>query len=155
MAQFDAKQVSTLEWAGIGAGVLALLSSFFPWWSASVSGLVNASASASAWEVGIGGWLPVLMLIAAAVLLLLPHFGTPVQRLPLIWLILAGASVLIIVIRWLTMPSDSEFGVLPADAGFSAGTSFGLFVGLIAAVVSTVGAGLAFRNAAAPRAAGA
>ncbi|TDP98104.1 hypothetical protein [Labedaea rhizosphaerae] len=153
MAQFDAKRVSTLEWAGIGAGVLALLASLFPWWSASVSGLINTSVSASAWEVGIGGWLPVLMLIAAAVLVLLPHFGTQVQRLPLIWLILAGAATVIIVIRWLTMPSDSEFGVLPADAGFSAGTSFGLFIGLIAAIVSTVGAGLAFRNASAPSAA--
>lgn len=146
MAQFDAKQVSTLEWAGIGAGVLALLASFFPWWSASVSGLINTSFSASAWSVGIGGWLPVLMLVAAAVLLLLPHFGVQVQRLPMIWLILAGASVLIIVLRWLTMPSDSGFGVLASDGGFEAGTAFGLFVGLIAAIVSTVGAGLAFRS---------
>lgn len=153
MAQFDAKQVSTLEWVGIGAGVLAFLASFFPWWSATATGFINLSVSVSAWNIGIGGWLPVLMLMAAAVLLLLPHFGVQVQRLAMIWLILAGASVLIIVIRWLTMNSETGLGLSEAESGISAGASFGLFLGLIAAIASTVGAGLAFRTAAAPRAA--
>jgi hypothetical protein len=150
MAQFDPKQVSTLEWTGIGAGVLALLASFFPWFSISGAGFLG-DASWSAWGVGIGGWLPMLALLAAGVLIALPHFGVAVQRLPMIWLILAAASLVIIVIRWLTM-SDEGLGVLTAGE-ISAGASFGLFLGLIAAIISTAGAALTFRGAAAPSAA--
>jgi hypothetical protein len=150
MAQFDAKRVSTLEWAGIGAGVLAFLVSFFPWFSVSFAG---ESASASAWNTGIGAWLPVLMLVAAAVLLLLPHFGTPVQRQTLIWLILAAASVVIIVLRWITLPGDDGGLGLGAVGGLEAGAGFGLIIGLIASVISTAAAVVSFRGAPAASAA--
>jgi hypothetical protein len=58
----------------------------------------------------IGAWLPVLMLIAAAGLLLLPHFGTQVQRLPLI-----------ILIRWITLPDDGLGDLGPGNGGFDTG----------------------------------
>lgn len=144
MASFDAKRVTPLEWAGIGAGALAFIASFFPWYSVSYDGPeipglgALGSSSASAWEVGIGGWLPVLMLVAAAVILLLPHFGTAVPNGTLIWLGLAGGAAVIILIRWLTLPGEDGFGV-------SQGAGFGIILGLLAAVVSGVAAFLVYR----------
>ncbi|GLZ42994.1 hypothetical protein [Actinokineospora sp. NBRC 105648] len=155
MASFDANRVTPIEWAGIGAGVLAFISSFFPWYSLSFSGsslaFAGISTSLTAWGVGLLGWLPVLLLVAAAVLILLPHFGNAVKNQPLIWLILAAVSVVFIIIRWLTLSSSSGIGALGADSGISDGAGFGLYLGLLAAVVSTVAAFLTFR--AAPRAA--
>jgi len=144
MASFDAKRVTPLEWAGIGAGALALLVSFFPWHSTSydgpelagLSGL--ASVTFSAWEVGIGGWLPVLMLVAAAVILLLPHFGTPVPNGTLIWLGLSAAALVIVLIRWLTLPGEDALG-------FSQGAGFGIIIGALAALASAVAAFLTYR----------
>jgi hypothetical protein len=147
MAEFDVKRVTTLEWAGIGAGLLAFIVSFFPWYSVSYAGF---GESISAWNTGIGAWLPVLMLMAAGVLIALPHFGVQVARVPLIWLALAAASVVIIVLRWVTLPDDGGLGtggLLGADVGIEAGAGFGLFVGLVVAVVSGVAALLAFRAA--------
>ncbi len=145
MAEFDVKRVTTLEWAGIGAGLLAFIVSFFPWYSVSYAGF---GESISAWNTGIGAWLPILMLMAAAVLIALPHFGVQVARVPLIWLSLAAAAVVIIVLRWVTLPDDGGLGTgLLTDSGLEAGAGFGLFVGLVVAIASGVAAFLAFRAA--------
>ncbi|MGQ0841651.1 hypothetical protein [Actinokineospora sp.] len=149
MASFDAKRVSPIEWAGIGAGALAFLVSFFPWYSVSFSGPslgFDAGGSLSAWSIGIGGWLPILLLIAAAVVIVLPHLGTAVPNKTMIWLGLAGAAVVIILIRWLTLPDDGGIGVLGGDSGFSSGAGFGLIIGLVVAIASTVAAVLTFQS---------
>lgn len=151
MAEFDVKRVSTLEWAGIGAGLLAFIVSFFPWYSVSYGGF---GGSLSAWNTGIGAWLPVLMLLAAAVLILLPHFGVQVPRLTLIWLGLAAGAAVIILLRWLTLPDDGgigDLGLLGQESGIESGAGFGLIVGLVVAVASAVVAFLAFRGAENPR----
>lgn len=148
MAGFDAKRVTPIEWAGIGAGALAFIISFFPWYSVSYDGPalgLSTSSSLSAWGVGIGGWLPVLLLVAAAVILILPHTGKAVPNAAMIWLGLAAASVVIILLRWVTLPDAGDMGVLGSDAGFSSGAGFGLIIGLVAAVVSTVAAVLTFQ----------
>jgi len=140
MANFDVKRVTPLEWAGIGAGALAFIASFFPWYSVSFDsgGLgLDLSSSATAWDFALS-LFAVLMLVAAGVLVLLPHLGTQIPNLALIWLALAGVATLFIVLRWLTF--DSVEGL-----GGSAGASFGLFVGLVAAVVSGVAAFLTYR----------
>ncbi|MFL6144393.1 MAG: hypothetical protein ACJ72N_21340 [Labedaea sp.] len=141
------KRVTPLEWAGIGAGALAFIVSFFPWYSISYSGptlpgfsAFSGGASASAWGVGIGGWLPVLMLIAAGVIVLLPHLGTAVPNGGLIWLGLSAGALVIILIRWLTLPGEDGFGI-------SQGAGFGIFIGLLAALVSGVAAFLTYRSA--------
>ena len=64
MASFDAKNVSTLEWVGIGAGALGFLSSFFAWASFSVAGF--GGGWLSAWNSGFIAWFPVLLLLGAA-----------------------------------------------------------------------------------------
>lgn len=143
MAELDLKRVTPVEWAGIGAGALAFIVSFFPWFSVEIAGY---SASGSAWSAGFLGWFSVLLLLVAGGLVLAPHLGTNVDRLPLIWLILSGLATLFIIIRWLTLDAGvSDVGLL--GAGISVGAGFGLIVGLIAAIGSTVAAVMTFRAA--------
>ena len=147
MAEFDVKRVTPLEWAGGGAGALAFIVSFFPWYSIDFDGL--GGDSLSAWNTGFLAWFPVLLLMGAAVVVLLPHFGVNVDRRPLIWLVLAGLATLLILLRWLTLPDySSDFGLLGDTIDSGAGS--GLFAGLLVAIASTVAAFLTFRAAPKP-----
>lgn len=137
MAEFDVKRVTTLEWAGIGAGALAFVVSFLPWASIDLGGgellsSMGVSTSVSAWNAGFLGWFPVLLLVAAGVLVFLPHVGVEVPRRAMTWLILAGVSVLFILLRLVTLESFISPGA-------------GLFLGLIVAIASGVAALLVFR----------
>src|ERR1700754_370737 len=138
MAEFDVKRVTTLEWAGIGAGLLAFIVSFFPWVTVDFGGEIaditgiDTSVSGRAWDAGFLGWFSVLLLVAAAVIVLLPHFGVAVQQRSMIWMILGGVAFLFILLRWLTYDSVIDPG-------------WGLFVGLVLALVSAVSGFLAFR----------
>jgi hypothetical protein len=147
MAEFDVKRVTPLEWAGGGAGLLAFIVSFFPWYSIDFEGF--GGGSLSAWNTGFLAWFSVLLLMGAGVVVLLPHFGVEVARLPLIWLSLAGAATLFILIRWLTLPDDGGLGNLGllGGSGIDSGAGFGLIVGLLLAIVSTAAAALTFRAA--------
>lgn len=150
MAEFDVKRVSTLEWAGIGAGLAAFIFSFLPWYSVDVAGF--GGGSLTAWGTGFFALMSVLLLIAAGALVLAPHFGVQVARLPLIWLSLSAAAVLFILLQWLILPDDGgigDFGLL-GDSGIESGAGFGLIMGLIAAVASGVAAFLTFRAAPKP-----
>jgi hypothetical protein len=146
MSEFDVKRVSTLEWAGIGAGLAAFIFSMFPWYSVSYAGF---GESLSAWNSGFIAWFPMLMVLVAGGLLLATHFGVKVDRLPLIWLALSAVAVVLVLLRWITLPDDGglgDFGLL-GDSGFESGAGVGLILGLIAAAVSTVAAVLSFRAA--------
>lgn len=135
MDKFDLKRVTKLEWTAVGAGILAFIVSFLPWFSFD-AGII--SSSVTAWGVGIGGWGPVLLLIACAALVLAPHFDKQVPNAPLIWLVASGAALLIILLRWITLPSSGVSVGL--GTGLDAGAGFGLFLGLVAAAVSVAGA---------------
>lgn len=146
MAEFDVKRVTPLEWAGVGAGALAFLVSFFPWYSVDLAGF--GGGSLSAWNTGIGAWLPVLLLVTVGGLVLGTHFGLRVARLPLIWLAVAAAAAVIILLRWLTLPDDGGIGGLGGfgiDTGIESGAGFGLVIGLLAAIVSGAAAFLVYR----------
>lgn len=138
MAAFDVKQVGTYEWLGIGAGAVALINSFLPFLS---FGDAAFSISANAWQSGLFGYASVLVLIAAGVIVLLPHFGVSVQRPTMIWLGLAGAGVLFTVLALLV---NLTSGI---------GPSIGFFLGLAAAIASAAGAFLTYKQeSAAPKA---
>lgn len=137
MAEFDIKRVTPLEWAGIGAGLFAFIVSFFPWASLDLGddeflGGLGIDTSVSAWNAAFLGWFPILLLIAAGVIVFLPHVGVEVPRLALTWLILAGAAFVFILLRLVTYESVLSPG-------------FGLFLGLVAALVSTVAGFLTFK----------
>jgi hypothetical protein len=136
MATFDPKRVTPIEWAGIGAGALAFIVSFFPWYDLPGE-LDDLFGTISAWDMGFLAWFPVLLLLGAGVIVLLPHLGTQVPNLAMIWLGLAGLALLFLLLRWVTLPD--YFG---ADGGLG----FGYFIGLLIAIASGVGGFLAFRS---------
>ena len=103
MANFDVKRVTPLEWAGIGAGALGFIVSFFSWYSVTAEGLgISHSEGVSAWDAGFLAWFSMLLLIGAAVVVALPHFGTEVPNRALIWLACSGLSFVFIILRWIT-----------------------------------------------------
>ena len=120
-------------------GLLAFIDSFLPWWSFNIGPI---SGSESGWSVGIGGWFPILLLIAIGVLAALPAFGQSVNIRGGYAAYGAAATLatLIILIRWLTYPSAS-------DLYGSAGASFGTYVGLVLGIVAIVFAYLGFTAA--------
>jgi hypothetical protein len=139
MAEFDVKRVTPLEWAGIGAGLFAFIVSFFPWASIDFGddgllGSIGVDTSISAWNAAFLAWFPVMLLVAAGVVVFLPHVGVAVPRQALTWLSLSAAAVVLILLRLVTFDSFISPGV-------------GLFLGLIAAIVSGVAAFLTFRAA--------
>jgi hypothetical protein len=144
----DLSRLSTLtrnDWLSAGAGVVAFVASFLPWYTVELDGGGSgrrASYSASGWDVGIGGWLPVLLLMTVAGVIVARALGVtvPAQVRPHLGLGLVAvpaAATAVILLRWLTFPGGE-------DALGSAGAGFGLYVGLLTAVVSGVGAARAF-----------
>jgi hypothetical protein len=139
MAGFDPKKVTTLDWVIIGAGGLAFIDSFLPWYTLSFGGV---SASANAWHSY--SWLCVLLLMASGGLVLAVNMGQRVNLpapVPLITLGLTGLAAVLILIRWLTFMGDKGGGFI----AYHQGGGVGLFIGLICAVAAAVASFLAFR----------
>jgi hypothetical protein len=147
MASFDPARVTKAEWIGLGAGLLAFIASFLPWYSISGTGILGTiSYSLNAWNLGFAAWFPVLLLVAGAGLLLAQQVGANVPVIrpgwPLVLLGIAALSLIIILIRWLTLPGGSD-GI--AQTGISYGAGFGLYVGLVAAILFGLSQYLVFR----------
>jgi len=133
MASFDPARVSKAEWIGLGAGLIAFIASFLPWydWTAGPFGF-----SVNAWSLGFLAWFPVLLIVAGAVVILVQQLGTNMPQIRVSWpLILLGGAALalvLILIRWLSLSAETDgFAV----AGISYGAGFGLYVGLVAAIL--------------------
>jgi hypothetical protein len=131
-------------------GLLAFIDSFLPWYSASVRGSLAGlagvgSASDNAWDVGFGGWFPMLLLLAVGVLVALPAFGraVTVRGGYALFAAVSLLATIIILIRWLTYPS------VPAEAAayIDAGADFGTYIALILGIVATVFGYLGFTAA--------
>jgi hypothetical protein len=144
MANFDPARVSKAEWIGLGAGLIAFIASFLPWFSFS-AGLF--SFSVNAWSLGFLAWFPVLLMVAAAGVILAQQLGANVPAVkpgwPLILLGAAALSLVLILIRWISLSSDT--GGL-AFSGASYGAGFGLYVGLIAAIGLGLSQYMVFRS---------
>ncbi|MDQ4094503.1 MAG: hypothetical protein M3143_14270, partial [Actinomycetota bacterium] len=156
MARADLTKVTTLDWVVVGAGLLAYISSFLPWYRTDLSVLgIERSATANAWNAGIGAWLPVLLLVGAGVVVLASATGVrlPTSK-PLITLGLSALAVIAILLRWMTYPSATGQSRLDMDnveveglLAVSSGAGFGLYLGLIAAIAAVVASLLTARAA--------
>jgi hypothetical protein len=149
MARADLTKVTILDWVVVGAGLLAFISSFLPWYQTDVSVLgIERSATANAWNAGIGAWLPVLLLVVAGVVVLASTTGV---RLPtsksLITLGLSVLAVIAILLRWRTFSDVTGQSRLDMDnvnvdvealLAVSSGAGVGLYIGLIAAIAAVV-----------------
>jgi hypothetical protein len=147
----------TLDWIIVGAGLLAYISSFFPWYRAHVAVLgIERSAGANAWNAGFGAWFSVLLLAAAGGIALASTVAARLRLIalrPLIMLGLSALALITILLRWVTFPdaSDghSDLDGLEVDGLFavSSGAGPGLYLALIAAVAAVVASFLTFRAA--------
>ncbi|WIV57573.1 hypothetical protein [Amycolatopsis nalaikhensis] len=157
---FSVKSVTWREWLGLVAGLLALGSTFLPWTilRASkpdieniLSQLPHSDVVRDAWHSSFFAWCPPLpLLLAGLVVVVFGRIRTArVSGLPHLWLVVAAASLLLMVLGWFTL--DWEFdadqrGIFEA-AGIGILPGFGRFLGLFAALLSGVAAFLDIRAA--------
>jgi Family of unknown function (DUF5336) len=136
-----------LHLAVVGAGVLAFIFSFLPFYGASISFLgSHASTSWTAWHsyAVVGD----LLLLAATALAAIRVFAPSVlpAELPVKPFLavagLAGLGTLLLILRAVTWPS-------PSGVGYSVGIRWGAWLLFIAAIAMTVLAALAGRAEAA------
>lgn len=136
MAVIDIKKLSTIDRVVVGAGVVALIALFLPWYGYSVAGF---SSSVSGFSSGYG-WIGALLVVAAGAYLALQRSGSNIPKTSYgPGVIVLGASAigtLLIVIRWISLPSGS--GGVGSVYNYSYGPSVGIFIALIAAVVQVV-----------------
>jgi hypothetical protein len=152
VAPFDGRKLTALDWIGVLAGVFAVLVSFLSWRHVRGTGLVDLARAVgfktwyTAWGSGVSGWLPILLLAGAAALILASGFGVRLPGVPFLWLGLAVAALVIILIRWITLPTPDAAQLAPFNLrpeNVDTGASIGLYLGILAAVISIAGA--AFR----------
>lgn len=119
-------RLTTAQKIGIGGAVLLLIASFLPWYSVSGFGM---SFSVNAWDAGFLGWGGVILGVLGGAVLLMKAMGkSDVKAGGLaaeqIALILAVASLVLVVLRLLTESSNSAIG---------------LYLGIVAAAVTAFG----------------
>jgi hypothetical protein len=140
MPGFDLKQISRNDQGILGAGILAFIASFLPFYGVSGGhGFVNYSVTA--WHSY--GLLGLLFVFAAAVIVALRVFANvQLPKLPVGVTVLvtglAGLGTLLLILRGFTYPSASGGGV-------SVGVKWGAYIVFIAGIAMTVFAFLSFR----------
>ncbi|MBR7837991.1 hypothetical protein KDL01_32260 [Actinospica durhamensis] len=152
------------------AGLVALISTFLPWYKATESGSVggtsqSATLTVNGWNSPSQGtldgqtitgplvWIAMLLLLIFGILALRALFAPQLVAGKLYYQIGIGVgalSVILVVVRWLTFfkPPSDEDGI---TLNVSSGADFGLYLGLLAALAF---AGVSFwgmgQSAAAP-----
>ena len=126
----------------IGAGILAFLLSFFPYYTVSTSGplLGGLSDSGSAWH-GFFGWFAVLLALAASALLALRMFGVHVLDASMTRLAVLGGygvALLCVIISFFVTPGGGCQGVKACEDVVDFGRGFGFWAILIIIVGGTV-----------------
>ena len=129
-ASFDPTAVTRSEWAILAAGVLALLCSFFDYYTFSYSAAgYSASVSVDAWH-GLFGWLGALAAFGGAAVVAAQLFGKLPETLPLPAPRLAlsgfGIGTLCVLAAFFAHPADGYDGI-----GFHAGHGFGYWLSLV------------------------
>jgi hypothetical protein len=124
---FDTKSFRPVDWAIAATGLISLVALFLPWWGVTVLGF---SASVSGWHTSYG-WLGGLLVVVAAGWYVLTRrdstlpAGTAVATLGVSLL-----GLLIILVRWLTLPRGEGQG-----HSFQYGGRAGIWIAVFAAVV--------------------
>jgi hypothetical protein len=140
MAGFDPKALKTNEWGVVGGAVVAFIGLFFQAWGVTVKGTTILGQSVGGYSGGVSGWhftglwIPVLLVLASAGLVVLKALKpdvVPAQIAPFVLLIpffIGVFAVIIELLDWLDFPS----------VGSDGGASFGTYLIVIATIVSTV-----------------
>jgi phosphate starvation-inducible membrane PsiE len=143
---------------GLIAAGLLLISVFFNWYSATVKfGQFSQSASVSGWDATDVAKLVFLLAAIALIALILEQFAATVE-LPVPASMIAGVcgiiALLLVVYRIISKPGGEHTGSIQLPGGgstkdlisFSIGTSWGIWLSLIAAIALIVGAYLSMNE---------
>ncbi|HEX4789986.1 MAG TPA: hypothetical protein VH372_16085 [Actinospica sp.] len=138
-ASFDPSALGRADWAVLGAGVLALLFSFFDYYTYSVSiAGYSASSSASAWH-GFFGWVGALSALAGAAALFAEQIGRLPVNVPGRLATLGGFALATVC----TLLALVIFPGAGSGYGVHAGHGFGYWASLL---VILVGLGVSYRR---------
>jgi hypothetical protein len=122
-------------WISAGGAAVLLFSVFFSWYTVSVKGF-GASASVSGWSSTDWAKLVFLLALIALAAWIIELF-VPTVTLPAPASLIAGAAgvlaILIVLFRILSKPGGDVSGI-------SVGTSWGIWLALLAAIAVVVGA---------------
>ena len=133
---FDWRHLRTLDRLVVAGAGAALIASFLPWWGVRVG---PVSLSVSAWSAGFTAWAGTLLLIAAGVVVLRRASITLIPGNVGPSLLVAGlaaAGLLLVIIRWVS---------LPRYEGVDVGARYGIYIALIAGVVEVTAACMKLR----------
>jgi hypothetical protein len=143
----DLSKLKASDWLIGGGAIVFLISLFLPWYGIEEFGSTFNNSGA---DYFLTGWLPLLLILAAFVLTVLPRladgvnlpetFG-PVTRLQAA-LIAAGAAAVLVILR-LLISSDN---VVDIDTDFELDRKYGLFIALIAAIAVAAGAFMKYQG---------
>jgi hypothetical protein len=135
MALLDVKKLSTIDRVVVGAGAVALIAMFLPWYGASSN---FGGASVSGFGSGYG-WIGALFVVGAGVYLAMQRSGSNMPKTKMgPGVIVLGASLigtLLVAIRWLSLPSGSGSS---GAYSYSYGPRIGMYIVLIAAIAQVV-----------------
>jgi hypothetical protein len=130
----------------VGAAIV-FVAGFLPWWGYS-GPLRLYGASVSGWSSGFTAWFGILLLVAAGAFHAARRLDLKVPAIPLGPAVAvagaAGLGLLLIVIRWLTLPR------VHAGLAGSVGARFGIWVAIIAGAVELAAAVSVFRRSGEP-----
>ena len=137
------KQLSTLDRVIAGAAAVAFVTLFLPWYGVSV-GQLDVSGGG-----GVTGSVGAILLTAAGVVLVARKAGGSLRAgshaaPSLLVAGLAATGLLLVIIRWLTLPRYDSSG---PGLSYSVGPRYGLYVALLAGIVETAAAVMVQRSA--------
>lgn len=143
MARIAGRDVAANDIGIMTAGFVIFITSFLPWYSLII---FFSEIRFNGWNVGFGGWFPIILVItvaSAAAARVFGNVGLPDRgSVSSSWLLAAVSALaaLIIFVRWLTFE----------EGGVGAGPRYGIFLALTAAIAQTVFGVLAARASGAP-----
>jgi hypothetical protein len=140
-SSFDFASVSRSVWISLGGAVVLMVSVFFSWYSVSVKNF--GSTGVKGWDATDVAKLVFLLAVVAIAVWCIELFA-PQVALPFpAWMIAGGAgglAILLVLFRIVSKPGGSLNSSFAKALGVSVGTSFGIYLSLIAAIAVVVGA---------------
>jgi hypothetical protein len=141
VTSFDFASVSRSVWISLGGAVVLMVSVFFSWYSVSVKNF--GSTGIKGWDATDVAKLVFLLAVVAIAVWCIELFA-PQVALPFpAWMIAGGAgglAILLVLFRIVSKPGGSLNSSFAKALGVSVGTSFGIYLSLIAAIAVVVGA---------------
>jgi hypothetical protein len=139
---FNLERLNRTDRMVAGGAAVVFIAGFLPWWGYK-GPLSLYNASVSGWSAGFTAWAGTLLLTLAGIYVVLRRSGvslpSPYVGPSVLVAGVAALGLLLVVIRWLTLPSVS------AGLAGSIGARYGIWIAIIAGAVEVAGAVIAFR----------